>query len=153
MDRYYKRSYSRFESKPRAPERCCVPQDCACQLAKTRRQLGLTQAQLAGQIGAANKAVVYQWESGKRKPSPVFWKRIEELAVERDPRQILQDRLSGGDATGHEGPLKVRNADLHHRKRTGRHEDRCRKSPTDEDAAIAMKRLRDSFREDDDPCL
>ena len=31
-------------------------------------------------IGAANKAVIYQWESGKPTPSIVFWKRIEELA-------------------------------------------------------------------------
>jgi hypothetical protein len=23
--------------------------------------------------------VVYQWESGKRKPSPVFWLRVEQL--------------------------------------------------------------------------
>jgi transcriptional regulator with XRE-family HTH domain len=41
--------------------------------------LGLTQAQFADKIGAASKAVVYQWESKKRKPSPVFWQRIEEL--------------------------------------------------------------------------
>ena len=25
------------------------------------------------------EAVVYQWESGKRRPSPVFWLRIERL--------------------------------------------------------------------------
>jgi hypothetical protein len=30
-------------------------------------------------VGAAGKAVVYQWESGKRQPSPVFWLRIERL--------------------------------------------------------------------------
>ena len=28
---------------------------------------------------AAGKAVVYQWETRKRKPSPVFWTRIEHL--------------------------------------------------------------------------
>jgi DNA-binding XRE family transcriptional regulator len=33
----------------------------------------LTQARLAEQIGAAGKAVVYQGESRKRKPSPAFW--------------------------------------------------------------------------------
>ena len=45
-------------------------------------RLRLSQAQLAERIGAANKAVVYQWESRKRQPSPVFWIRIESL--ERD---------------------------------------------------------------------
>ena len=30
-------------------------------------------------VGAATKAVVYQWESGKRRPSPVFWLRVERL--------------------------------------------------------------------------
>jgi hypothetical protein len=30
-------------------------------------------------VGAAGKAVVYHWETGKRKPSPVFWLRIERL--------------------------------------------------------------------------
>jgi hypothetical protein len=29
--------------------------------------------------GAANKAVVYQWESKRRIPSPTFWERIEQL--------------------------------------------------------------------------
>lgn len=44
-----------------------------------RRQLSMTQTQLATTIGAAGKAVVYQWQSGKRTPSPVFWRRIEQL--------------------------------------------------------------------------
>jgi ribosome-binding protein aMBF1 (putative translation factor) len=34
---------------------------------------------LRRRIRAANKAVVYQWESRKRTPSPVFWKRVEAL--------------------------------------------------------------------------
>jgi hypothetical protein len=34
---------------------------------------------LAEKIGAAGKAVVYQWESRKRKPSPVLWQRVERL--------------------------------------------------------------------------
>jgi len=29
--------------------------------------------------GAAGKAVIYQWESRKRTPSPVLWQRIREL--------------------------------------------------------------------------
>ena len=46
-------------------------------LKRLRRRLRLTQHDLARRIGAANKAVVYQWESRQRKPSPVFWKRVE----------------------------------------------------------------------------
>jgi hypothetical protein len=46
-----------------------------------RRELHLTQAELAAKIGAARKAVVYQWESRKRCPSPVFWERIRELSA------------------------------------------------------------------------
>jgi DNA-binding transcriptional regulator YiaG len=37
------------------------------------------QEELATRIGAARKAVVYQWESRKRKPSPVFWERVQRL--------------------------------------------------------------------------
>ena len=43
------------------------------------RRLGLSQSRLAHRIGAAGKAVVYQWESRRRVPSPVFWRRVEEL--------------------------------------------------------------------------
>ena len=40
----------------------------------TRRQ-----GQLATLVGAAHKAVVYQWEARKRTPSPLFWQRIAAL--------------------------------------------------------------------------
>ena len=79
IERYYRQSYSRFAPKPRPPERTPAPPDSAARLLRIRHELGLTQARLADQIGAAGKAVVYQWESGKRKPSPMFWGRIEEL--------------------------------------------------------------------------
>ena len=49
-------------------------------------RLDLSQADLAERIQAAGKAVVYQWESQKRIPSPVFWRRIEELADEERVR-------------------------------------------------------------------
>jgi len=78
MERYYKKSYSRFAAKPRPPH-ACVPSDFATRLKRLRRDQALTQAQLASRIGAASKAVVYQWEAELRKPSPAFWKRIEEL--------------------------------------------------------------------------
>jgi DNA-binding transcriptional regulator YiaG len=56
-----------------------VPDDYDMQLQAMRRRLSLTQAALAAEIGAAGKAVVYQWESRKRVPSPVFWRRLQEL--------------------------------------------------------------------------
>ena len=51
----------------------------AATLAGLRHRLGLSQQQLADKLSAAGKAVIYQWESGSRKPSPVFWLRIERL--------------------------------------------------------------------------
>ena len=79
VERYYKQSYSRFAPKPRPHEQTHVPRDYVRQLLQVRRHLRLTQTELAEQIGAAGKAVVYQWESRKRKPSPVLWKRVQRL--------------------------------------------------------------------------
>jgi ribosome-binding protein aMBF1 (putative translation factor) len=56
-----------------------IPSDYDEQIRRARRSLGLTQAQFAARVGAACKAVVYQWESRKRCPSPVFWQKIEAL--------------------------------------------------------------------------
>jgi DNA-binding transcriptional regulator YiaG len=56
-----------------------IPSDYDDQIRRVRRRLGLTQAQLAARVGAARKAVVYQWESRKRCPSPVFWQKVEAL--------------------------------------------------------------------------
>jgi ribosome-binding protein aMBF1 (putative translation factor) len=60
-----------------------VPRDYDVRLQRLRRRLRLTQHDLARRIGAANKAVVYQWESRQRTPSPVFWKRVEALGGAR----------------------------------------------------------------------
>jgi DNA-binding transcriptional regulator YiaG len=79
IERYSGRSYSRFAARPPVPDRPRVPSDWNRQLVRIRHELRLTQTRLAEQIGAASKAVVYQWESRKRKPSPVFWGRIEAL--------------------------------------------------------------------------
>ena len=57
-----------------------VPPDYDVRLKSLRAQLKLSQQALARLIGAAGKAVVYQWESRKRTPSPVFWKRIQALS-------------------------------------------------------------------------
>jgi DNA-binding XRE family transcriptional regulator len=58
------------------------------ELLNVRRVLRLTQAQLGEEIGAASKAVVYQWEAEKRRPSPVFWKKIEALRASRWDRNV-----------------------------------------------------------------
>ena len=58
-----------------------IPEDYDVQLTALRRHLGISQAGLARRVGAAGKAVVYQWEARKRTPSPVFWQRIVALRV------------------------------------------------------------------------
>ena len=56
-----------------------VPSDYDVQIRALRRAGGLSQAQLATLVGAAHKAVVYQWETRKRVPSPVFWQRLVQV--------------------------------------------------------------------------
>ena len=58
-----------------------VPDDYDLQIRALRRARGLSQAQLATLVGAARKAVVYQWETRKRCPSPVFWARIRAVST------------------------------------------------------------------------
>lgn len=79
MATWYRRTYGRGRRRPVAVCRVVVPTNCAATLVVLRSRLGLSQQQLANKVGAAGKAVVYQWESGKRKPSPVFWLRIKRL--------------------------------------------------------------------------
>src|SRR6476661_2865319 len=66
--RAFMRSYYRhYEGHgPAAAPLPVVPEDYAERLRRLRRRLRLTQGGLARRIGAANKAVVYQWETGKR---------------------------------------------------------------------------------------
>ena len=61
------------------PSWASVPGDYDAQIRALRRARGLSQGQLATLVGAAHKAVVYQWEARKRCPSPVFWQRIDRL--------------------------------------------------------------------------
>ena len=56
-----------------------VPADYDVRIRAVRGSLGLSQARFAARVGAARKAVVYQWEARKRCPSPVFWQRIDAL--------------------------------------------------------------------------
>jgi len=58
-----------------------VPNDYPQQLRALGRRLRLTQAGLARRIGAAGKAVIYQWESRKRTPSPVLWQQVMRLQL------------------------------------------------------------------------
>ena len=79
MAKWYRRTYGRGRRRLVVVCRVSVPANYAAQLIGLRLRLGLSQEQLAAKVGAASKAVVYQWESGKRKPSPVFWLRVERL--------------------------------------------------------------------------
>ena len=79
-----------------------IPADYDDQIRRVRRRLGLTQAQFAARVGAARKAVVYQWESRKRCPSPLFWQRIQNVgASDRCP-------INPGDQAR---PIRERSAD------------------------------------------
>jgi DNA-binding transcriptional regulator YiaG len=79
MVKWYRRTYGRGRRRLVAVCRVTVPANYAATLVGLRHRLGLSQQQLAATVGAASKAVIYQWESGKRKPSPVFWLRIDRL--------------------------------------------------------------------------
>ena len=79
QQKYYRRAYSRTMRKPTRGVPVNLPQDYAARVTLIRHTLRLTLSEFAERIGAANKAVVYQWASGKRKPSPVFWERIVAL--------------------------------------------------------------------------
>lgn len=58
-----------------------APEDFDRQLVALRTRLRISQTQLATRIGAAGKAVIYQWESRKRRPSPILWQRVSQLAA------------------------------------------------------------------------
>jgi DNA-binding transcriptional regulator YiaG len=79
MAKWYRRTYGRGRRRLVAVCRVAAPRNYAATLVGLRSRLGLSQQQLADKVGAATKAVVYQWVSGKRKPSAVFWLRIERL--------------------------------------------------------------------------
>jgi DNA-binding transcriptional regulator YiaG len=79
MATWYRRTYGRGRRCLVPVCRVKVPESYSATVIGLRRRLGLSQQDLAVKVGAASKAVVYQWESGKRKPSPVFWLKIERL--------------------------------------------------------------------------
>ena len=73
-----------------------IPADYADRIKSVRQRLGLSQAAFAARVGAARKAVVYQWESRKRCPSPLFWQRIQDLS----PSDACPSRIRRQAATG-----------------------------------------------------
>ena len=79
----FRRAYYGRQVRPadrrESPRWASVPADYDAQIRVLRRERGVSQAQFAAMIGAAGKAVVYQWEARKRCPSPVFWCRIRNL--------------------------------------------------------------------------
>lgn len=79
----YRRTYGRGRRPLVEVCRIAIPPNYASVLVGLRCRLGLSQQQLADKVGAASKAVVYQWESGKRRPSPVFWLRVSGLQRQR----------------------------------------------------------------------
>ena len=78
--RFMTAGYLRRKSSPLPVLFQAVPEDFDKQLRGIRQRMRLSQSALASRLGAASKAVVYQWESRKRTPSPVFWQRL--LAME-----------------------------------------------------------------------
>ena len=58
-----------------------MPNNYDKHLRALRRRLRLTQDGLARRIGAAGKAVINQWESRKRTPSPVLWQQVMRLQL------------------------------------------------------------------------
>jgi len=75
--RFYKRT-TRWTVRPLAA--CLdVPEHYDQELRDLRRTARLSQHALAARIGAANRAVIYQWEARKRRPSPLFWQRVMRL--------------------------------------------------------------------------
>ena len=72
--------YRRFSGQQACPASLpTVPNDYDQRLRALRRRLRLTQEGLAQRIGAAGKAVIYQWESRKRTRSPVLWQQVLRL--------------------------------------------------------------------------
>ncbi len=79
-ERFITRHYRCFSGQEVCPSPLVsVPPNYDQHLRKLRRRMRLTQEALAHRIGAAGKAVVYQWESKRRRPSPVLWRRVIEL--------------------------------------------------------------------------
>lgn len=89
------RQHAAPTDRPTLPTWAAIPADYDRRLRAIRTHLRLSQRALAHRIGAAGKAVVYQWESRKRIPSPILWSRVLML-VRRRPSvtQAMSRRAS-----------------------------------------------------------
>jgi DNA-binding transcriptional regulator YiaG len=86
----YKRDYygkrARWSQMPPAPELLApVPPNYDQVLRELRALRCLSQTELAMAIGAAGRAVIYQWETRKRRPTSSFWRRILRLSTFGQP--------------------------------------------------------------------
>jgi DNA-binding transcriptional regulator YiaG len=95
MRTYYKQSYRWNRRSVRRPVVPIVPADYPDRVRRMRTALRCSMAQFAAKVGAANKAVVYQWEARKRTPSPMFWRKVEQLerAFARRTRAVVDRPL------------------------------------------------------------
>ena len=76
---YYRQCYRWDKRSVRRPTRPVVPADYPDRIRRVRIALGSSLGEFAATLGAANKAVVYQWEARKRTPSPVYWRKVVQL--------------------------------------------------------------------------
>ena len=87
--RAFRRSYYGRTVRPadrRAPLTwSTVPVDYDVRIRAVRRSLGLSQARFAARVGAARKAVVYQWEAGSAVPRRCFGNGSTYSAVPTKP--------------------------------------------------------------------
>ena len=77
--RNYYRQTTKWNRPAPPPGLSTAPDDYDVRVDTVRRRLGLTQTKFAHEVGAAGKAIVYQWESRRRKPSPLLWQNILSL--------------------------------------------------------------------------
>jgi len=112
---FREKHYRRFPGQQACPAPLpTVPADYDTQIRQLRMRLGLTLGQFAARIGAANKAVIYQWESKKRRPSPVFWRAIEALVNtplcrrERPPNGVDRPGSAGCVRESHHSSRRMR---------------------------------------------
>jgi DNA-binding transcriptional regulator YiaG len=69
MATWYRRTYGRGRRRLLAVCRVTVPANYAATLMGLRHRIDLSQQQLVATVGAATKAVVYQWETGLNRSS------------------------------------------------------------------------------------
>jgi DNA-binding transcriptional regulator YiaG len=78
----YYRKTTRWTPRPLRPQPLPrVPPNYDLHVIGLRVRLRMTQEQFARAIGVAGKAVIYQWESRRRRPSAALWRRVQQLGT------------------------------------------------------------------------